>query len=408
VIRRLVAAWLLVVVPPAAAQTFSDSGPDAEEFGKSAFYPVDQARFRDVRFLVGNLSRFDQLPRTRTVSRGEGPVRELKRGQLTSDLRYAYQGRQRTLYDYLDRHPVTGLLLGQDDTILFEHYQYARTDKDRFLSQSMAKTVTAMLVGIAVGDGLIASIDDPVATYVPELADKEYGRTPIRALLHMASGMKYTEDYSGSDDHAKLSRGLLEVQPEGHARLIGQFNQRAAPPNTEFHYASIETEILGLVLSRVLKQPVAEFLSERIWRKIGAEADAKWGYDAGGLERGYCCLNATLRDYARLARLLAFDGAWDGQPLIPRQWVIDATSVPADKPFLAPRAGRNGYGYQVWLVHGDRRQFALLGIHGQIILVDPAAKLFLVHTAVRKKPSNNPEANEIYALWREFVARYGS
>lgn len=406
--RRLVAGALLLLTLPVAAQTFTDTGPDAEELGKSAGYPVDQASPREVRFLVGNHSRFDQLPRTRAVSRGEGPVRELRRGRLISELRYTYQGRQRTLYDYLDRHPVTGLLLGQDDTILFEQYQYARTDNDRFLSQSMAKTVTAMLIGIAVGDGLIASIDDPVSTYVPELADREYGRTPIRSLLHMASGMKYIEDYSGSDDHAKLSRGLLDVQPGGHARLIAQFNERAAPPNTEFRYASIETEILGLVLSRVLKQSVAEFLSDRIWQRIGAESDAKWGYDAGGLERGYCCLNATLRDYARLARLLAFDGAWDGQQLIPRQWVIDATSVPADKPFLAPRTGRNGYGYQVWLVNSDRRQFALLGIHGQIILVDPRSKLFLVHTAARKKPSNNPEANEIYALWREFVARHGT
>jgi CubicO group peptidase (beta-lactamase class C family) len=406
VILRLVplSAALLMTIA-AAAQTFSDSGPDAEEFGKSAGYPANQAQFREVKYLVGNLSRYDRTTRVRDVPRG-GPAWHFKRGQLGAELRYTYQGRQHSLHDYLDRHPTTGLLLAKDDTILFEHYQYARTDKDRFLSQSMAKTVTAMLVGIAVADGLIVSIDDTVARYVPELAGSEYGRTPIRALLHMSSGVKYTEDYSGSDDHGRFSRALSMVGPGGQANVIAMFDERAVPPNTEFNYASIETEILGLVLSRVLKQPVAAFFSERIWQKIGAESDATWGIDPGGLERGYCCITATLRDYARLARLLAFDGAWEGQSLIPPQWVIDATTVPADKPFLAPRPGRNGYGYQVWLLP-ERRQFALLGIHGQVIFVDPPSKLFLVHTAVRKKPSNNAEGNEIYPLWRALVAHVG-
>ncbi|MCK6452987.1 MAG: beta-lactamase family protein [Alphaproteobacteria bacterium] len=398
---------VLAAPGPGRAQTFSDGGPDAEAYGRSAGYPADLWRFGEVGFLVGNLSRYDRIGRTRRVPRGDA-VWRFKRSEAEPDVAYTYQGQRRSPREYVERHPVTGLLVARNDTILFEHYQYGRTDKDRFLSQSMAKTVTAMLVGRAVEEGLIRSIDDHVAVYVPELADKEYGRTPIRALLHMSSGLRYVEDYGGNDDHARLNRGLLGVAPGGQAALIGEFDQRTAPPNTVFNYASIETEILGLVLTRALGRPLTEFFSERIWREIGAEADAAWGLDNGGLERAYCCITATLRDYARLARLLAFDGAWDGKQLVPRQWVIDATTAPPEKPHLAPRPGRYGYGYQVWLLRGERRNFALLGIHGQTIFVDPPSKLVLVHTAVRKKPAGNPEANELHQLWLALVARYGA
>jgi CubicO group peptidase (beta-lactamase class C family) len=194
--------------------------------------------------------------------------------------------------------------------------------------------------------------------------------------------------------------------------VVGQFNERDAPPLTRFHYASVETEILGLVLAAATGKPVAEYLSEKIWRHLGAEADAHWQVDGGGQEMTYCCLNATLRDYARLGRLLAHDGNWNGQQLIPKQWVIDATTAPADKPFLAPTPQRFGYGYQVWLVPGpteepQRRVFVLLGIHGQTIFVDPASKLVLVQTAARKLPSNDPKGAETNALWRALLARFG-
>jgi CubicO group peptidase (beta-lactamase class C family) len=129
--------------------------------------------------------------------------------------------------------------------------------------------------------------------------------------------------------------------------------------------------------------------------------------DAAGTEVASCCLNATLRDWVRFGLLLAHDGAWNGRQIIPRQWVLDATSVEA--PYLAPGTATRtfGYGYQVWLRPGGRRQFALLGVHGQVTLVDPTAHLVLVHTAVRLKASNDPAAAEIYALWTALVARYG-
>ena len=176
---------------------------------------------------------------------------------------YKFGSERRSIADYLGQNPTTGLLIAKDDTILYEHYQYARTDRDRFLSQSMAKTITAMLIGIAVSEGKIKSIDDPVSAYVPGLANPEYGKTSIRDLLHMSSGVAFSEIYDGQDDIARLSRDLFSESGKDPIASVAQFNTRAAPPRTKWHYASVETEILGLVLRSATGEPLADYLHEQ-------------------------------------------------------------------------------------------------------------------------------------------------
>jgi CubicO group peptidase (beta-lactamase class C family) len=142
------------------------------------------------------------------------------------------------------------------------------------MSFSMAKTVTGMLIGIAVREGAIRSLDQPAADYVPELAGTEYGETSIRNLLRMASGVAFRETYDGTDDATKL-----RVMQYGRSGLPGtsigsMFNRREAPAGTRFHYASAETAVLGLGLRRAVDMPLAEYLSTRFWQPMGAEADA--------------------------------------------------------------------------------------------------------------------------------------
>lgn len=351
---------------PAGAQTFSDTGPDAAAYGAAENIPPAPSRRSSATRATSSAASAATRPRTGRAASIATATWAFQRAPAPIELEYRFRGEARSLALYLQHHPTTGLLILQDDTILFEAYQYARHDRHKFLSQSMAKTVTAMLIGIAVGEGRIASIDDPVEKYVPGLAGKQYGQTSIRSLLHMSSGVAYVEDYSGNDDNAKLGRGLYRVAPGGQAAVVGQFNERDAPPLTRFHYASVETEILGLVLTKATGVAVADYLSDRIWRHLGTEADAFWQVDGGGQEMTYCCLSATLRDYGRLGRLLAHDGNWNGAQLIPRQWVIDATTPPADLSFLAPTPQKFGYGYQVWLVPGPsdgptRRVFVFPG-----------------------------------------------
>ncbi|HXH42798.1 MAG TPA: serine hydrolase [Bradyrhizobium sp.] len=394
--------------PAAPGPVFSDSGPEAELYGAAEGYPIGRQRaVPQIDKLVGSYSHFDEINASRRVGRATVPW-QFKRAPEPS-ITYHFNGERLSIADYLKRNPVTGLLIARNDTILYEHYQYARTDRHRFVSQSMAKTLVAMLVGIAVSEGRIKSIDDLVSTYVVGLAGTEYGNTSIRALLNMSSGVEFSEVYDGTDDIARLGRALFRGEPKDPAAVVAQFNTRTAPPGTRFHYASIETEILGLVLRAATGTPLADYLHDRIWDPIGTEADASWAIDGSGQEIAFCCFNATLRDYARLARLLAHDGAWEGRQLIPRQWLLDATTVRPADGHLAPRVATPylGYGYQVWLLPGEPRRFVLLGIRGQIILVDPASKIVMVHTAVRKKPREPGALREPLALWSAVLQQLG-
>ena len=387
---------------------FSDTGPDAAAYGAAAGFPVGtRATASQLENLVGTYSHFDEMFSSRPIRRATTPW--LFKRAPEPAISYNFRSDRLSIEDYLGRNPTTGLLIAKDDTILYEHYQYARTDRDRFLSQSMAKTITAMLIGIAVSENKIRSIDDLVSVYVPGLANTEYGKTPIRDLLHMSSGVAFSENYDGKDDVAQLSRDLFGVPGKDPIASVAQFNTRIDPPGTKWHYASVETEILGLVLRAATGVPVADYLGDKIWGAIGTEADASWTIDSTGQETTFCCFNATLRDYARLGRLLAHDGAWEGRQLIPRQWLLDATTVNPGNAYLAPRAATPyfGYGYQVWIFPGEQRSFALLGIRGQMILVDPASKLVMVHAAVRKKPSDRASSADLIALWLGVVAQLG-
>jgi CubicO group peptidase (beta-lactamase class C family) len=271
------------------------------------------------------------------------------------------------------------------------------------MSWSMAKTVTGMLIAIAIAEGRIRSVDDSAAVYVPALADTEYGGTSLRHLLQMSSGVRFVEEYSGKDDIARLSDDTYRQRGSGGIEALTQFNMRAAPPGTKFYYASAETQVLSFVLRSTTGRSVADYLQEKIWEPIGAEADATWLIDRSGQEATYCCINAVLRDYARLGLLLAHDGNWRGRQIIPAAWIKEATIVRPGQP--QPSAG--GYGYQVWILAGERRMFVLRGVRGQAIYVDPAGRLVMVHTAVRQQARDLAGIREENALWRSLVQQLG-
>src|SRR6185436_18912468 len=285
------------------AQTYSPTGPSAEAFGQARGYPVPEKGGpllgAPQEFLVGLHSHYDQVRPVRAVPTS-GTASPLKRATSQIVPIYPYDGRIKTIHDYLAGHPTTGLLIARDDTILFEHYQYARTDRDRFTSWSMAKTVLGLLVGIAVSEGAIKSIDDPAAAYVPELAGTEYGATSIRAFLQMSSGVAFSETYQPDDDVSELGKAVFSANGPGSLAAVKQFNTRVAPPGTRFNYSSAVSEVLGLVLRRAVGVPLTEYLSTRLWKKLGAEVDAGWDVDPSGQEITFCCMVATLKDWARL------------------------------------------------------------------------------------------------------------
>src|SRR3989449_1229953 len=277
--------------PVVSAPRFDAGGPDAEEYGASNGYPIGaRGTFLRPPFLVGSHSHLDQIFAGRFVRRATTPSR-LARAASEPTLRYDYEGKSFTVDDYLARHPVTGFLI-------------ARDDQHRLTSWSMAKTVTAMLIGIAIAEGRIRSVDDRADAYVRDLAGTEYGSTSLRHLLQMSSGVRFLEEYSGRDDITRLASDTFWLRGPGGVAAVTQFNERTAPGGTRFSYASVETQVLGLVLTHALSRPVSAYLQEKIWQPIGAEADATWLVDRAGQESTFCCLNAVLRAYARLGRRL--------------------------------------------------------------------------------------------------------
>ena len=186
-----------------SAPRFAARGPDAEDYGASHGYPIgDRSTFFRIPFLVGSQSHLDQIFEGRLIRRATTPSR-LARVNSEPALRYEFEGETRTLDDYLAHNPATGLLIARGETILIERYQYGRNDRHRFTSWSMAKTVTSMLVGIAIAEGHIRSVDDLAAAYVPALRGTEYGRTSLRICFKCPPACTSSRSTRDADDVAR-------------------------------------------------------------------------------------------------------------------------------------------------------------------------------------------------------------
>lgn len=362
------------------------------------FPRADRSTWWSTSHSVDGFSRLDEILKANVVRRGPY-ASTWKRPAMEPGI--SYQGAPLLgagrfgIDQYLERNPTAGLAVVQGETLLVERYRYGRRDDHRFTSFSMAKTIVALLVGIALEEGRIASIEDRADHYVPGLAGSEYGRTPLRHLLTMSSGVNFREEYDGNDDSRLLSRATIGGQSPGGAAAARIFNTRGAEPGRRWSYASAETYVLALVLRAAIDKPISEYLSEKIWQPMGAEADASWLVEGSGIEIGYMGFNAVLRDYARLGLLLADGGRAGGRQLIPEGWLREMSRA----HFSSARTGRYfGYGFQTWVFPDNDGSFALQGVRGQVIFVDPARRLVLVHVAVRPD-ARDPRGADTVALW---------
>jgi CubicO group peptidase (beta-lactamase class C family) len=319
----------------------------------------------------------------------------------------------------MDATQTTGLLVLKDGQVVAERYQYDRQPGMPMRSFSMAKTFTAVLIGIAHDKGLIRSLDDRAADYWPEIAPSAYGQTTIRNLLRMASGVPFKELYTWTPDDDNWVWGMLLYHPRNanQPRRIEEFlnarTGRDAEQGQRFHYASIETEILGRVLRRATGQSIARLTQDWLWQPMGAEDQAHWqASTTDGAEGVAGSFNASLRDYGRFGMLLANDGMRDNQTIIPREFLLDATDPQRQPPAFRPKVATPfmGYGYQTWLLPYKTRTFALQGIHGQTVYVQPASKIVMVQTAVHTAPSGRQDLRPYQyreALWEGVLRSLG-
>jgi CubicO group peptidase (beta-lactamase class C family) len=303
-----------------------------------------------------------------------------------------------TLDTYMAAHHVAGIMVVQDGWVRLERYGLGATARTRWTSFSVAKSFTSTLVGAALRDGSIHSLDDKVTRYIPELAAGAYRDVTVRQLLTMTSGVRWNEDYvDPRSDVAMMYEGRR--QP-GEPLLVTYMAAlpREFAPGERWVYKTGETDLIGILVERATGKTLAAYLSEKIWKPYGMGWDALWlKDDVDGTEAGGSGVSATLADYARLGQFLLDGGMADGKPVLAEGWIADATHKHAD--IGAP--GR-GYGYQWWTY--DDGAFAGIGIFGQLLYVDPARHLVIVQLAAWPVATNDEQAKARTAFVQAVIA----
>lgn len=400
--RRLIGTSLLLGALPGVAGQ-SDGYPHADE-------PIGDVRqvyggtlFPDLR--INTFRNIGRLFPTRTVERGDRVYPIAESDAPLETFEFESGGNRYDLYDYVTLNDITGILIVKDGEAVFELYQAGNTEDTRWMSMSVVKSISATLVGAAIEDGHIASIDDPVVDYLPQLGKSAYDGVTIRHLLQMSSGVAWNETYT---DPASDRRAMLEAQisqkPGAILDLMASL-PRAAEPGTAWNYSTGETQIVAALLEAATGMHVAHYLSEKIWANFGMQSDATWWLESpGGLEVGGSGLSATLRDYARFGLFLLADGVVEGERVLPDGFLAQATE--------RQRIGGElvDYGYMFWPVpdaDGAYREgaYAAIGIFGQYVYVNPARSLVVAMWGAQSKPLDTGVVDD-YAFFAALSERF--
>jgi CubicO group peptidase (beta-lactamase class C family) len=365
-LRKIVAGLLVAVVVAGVAGWL---GLDKETRGLLAALPTNRDILfwsqsqRDAAFRA--LDRLPVLAKSRVVHAGGAPM-PLPPGpplKLALDVD-AYMAGQRS----------AALLIVHDGRVRLERYGLDFDANGRWTSFSVAKSVTSTLVGAAIRDGFIRSMDDKVSDYIPQMKGSAYDDVSVRQLLTMTSGIRWNEDYADPDsDVARFNNHKPE---EGVDAIVSYLRRlpREAPAGTRWHYSTGETNLVGILVSEATKKPLAQYLSEKIWVPAGMKQQATWILNRSGREISGCCIQAASRDFARFG-LFILDGARvGGQSIVPEGWLAEATTRQADIGL----PGR-GYGYQWWTY--DDGSFTGRGIFGQGLFIDPKRRIVIVSNA---------------------------
>lgn len=361
-------------------------------------------------YRLGSFTHMAEILPARRIARG-GPVRELPRSRRElGAVSYEWRGQRLTLEDYLERARVMALVVLKDGRIVREIYRQGAQPDTPFVSWSMAKSFTSTLVGLAAADGSIGSIDDPVVKYLPSLRESGYRDNSLRDLLDMSSGVRFIEDYDATDSLEARAwiEGTVTRTVPSYTDTFAWFKQRLHPPGTHFYYASIEPAIAAWAVREATGQHPSDYLSDRIWKKIGAEHDASWVLDRpGGIEIGSCCINATARDYARFGQLFLDDGRVGREQVLPAGWVRQVRTPNPQRPFLhATQRLRDlpfGYQYNWWLWPEPTQTISAHGVFGQQITIDFDDRVVIVQTANWDRASSNDDHLEAVAVQEAIV-----
>ncbi len=343
---------------------------------------------------VTTFRNIDRLFPTRTIAHGATPHPLPLANSPLGDVRFTSKGVAWSLDSYLSANRVSGLLVLKNGRIALERYAYGNGADTRWMSMSVAKSITSTLIGAAIRDGAIRSIDDPVTQYVPRLAGSAYDGVTVRNLLMMASGVRWNETYTDpASDRRRLLEAQIAQQPGAAIDLMRSL-ARAAPPGTVNNYSTGETQIAGEVVRGAVGKPLAQYLSEKIWTPYGMETDATWWLDSpDGHEIGGSGFSATLRDYARFGQFFLDGGVVNGDSILPTGWTREAgapKTLVGDTPLH--------YGYMWWPMTAapgtvNDGAFSAEGIFGQYVYINPGEHVVVVQWAAQTKPTGGDVVN---------------
>lgn len=370
-IRPLICSLLLV---PAALLAYPAPAPDPNLPASKVPVAVQQIRrsMLDAELNALTFHNMEEIFTTRSVPRS-GPVWVLPRADRALDFKYQHKGREYTPEQFLERTYTNALLIVKEGRIVAEIYRNNTNESTRFIGWSMTKSIVSLLVGCAVQEGRIKSIDEPIARYLPEVQGGGYEGVTIKQVLQMRSGVDYEERYDfGNPGIAARNHEQALVTNVVRFADAARTIERAHKPGDVWQYKTIDTAVLGWLIERVSGSTLAAYATQRLWEPLGTERDGFFimdGEPGTGREFSGAGFNATLRDFARIGLMMLGEGKANGRQIVPAEWVRDSTR--------AAGGPGPGYGYQ-WWVAPDAKSYQALGLQGQYIYVDPDTRTVIV------------------------------
>ncbi|WP_245423086.1 serine hydrolase domain-containing protein [Shewanella frigidimarina] len=327
----------------------------------------------DESLVVNNFSNMKDLFFNKKIDKqGEPYVFDVALAPLPES--FNYRNSSTNTEAFLTRRATTALLVLKNDKVTYEQYFLGTKSDDKRISWSMAKSFVSILFGMQVDAGNI-DIEKTVGFYLPELAKSGYGNVKVKHVLQMSSGVKWNEDYQ--DFYSDINKMGRVLAIGGSLDQMTSELVNESEPGKVFHYVSMDTHVIGMILRRITDKSLVELLQQNIWNSIGMESDAYWLTDSQGTAFALGGLNVTTRDYARFGRLLLNNGAFNGKQIVSAAWIKAATTPQAD--YLKPQKDKLGYGYQIWLPpEAQQGEFFCVGVYGQYIYVNQQHNVVIV------------------------------
>ena len=317
-----------------------------------------------------------EIQPTKKISKGENTFQFLKEENIVLSDGFSFEDVYYPFEKFMEDTKTSAMLVIKDDIIKYEKYFFGGDEHTLFSSNSMGKSFVSALMGIAISQGYIGSVEEPIGKYIKEFIGTELENIPIKACLQMASGIDFDEDR----DMSGFSLRTLMGSPA--MKVISKYGVQEEP-FTYRRYLSINTEILGQVITNATGQSLGEYMEKNLWKKIDPDKDAYWTL-SNETELAMGGLSVSLRDYARFARLYLNEGNYNGKQILEKEWIEDTMDIHAK--YSKPGANQDdnnaiGYGYQWWIPEGNQGEFMAIGVYGQWIYVNPSNNVIIVKTS---------------------------